>query len=166
MKCQSRVITSTITLNLVGSSVGICIRRQRGLKGGHMAGVALLIASHDRRKGGAHRTLNPMVALCTTEPLTRRGTTLNGNNRTTREPQIHFQRVVNQIPTQGSLKEMVHTKIHMKSPQLAADRSVATLNQHHTNQGETIHNPQGGIQMMPNTTFHLGDLGQESPRSK
>ena len=130
-----------------------------------MAGVALLIASHDR-KGGAHRTPNPMVALCTTEPLTRKGTTLNGNNRTTREPQTLFQRVVNQIPTQGSLKEMMHTKIHMKSPQLAADHLVATLNQHHTNQDETIHNPQGGIQMMQGTTSHLGDLDQGSSHSR
>ena len=142
-----------------------CIRHQQGLKGGHMAGVVLPIVSRDL-KDGAHRTLNPMVALCTTEPLIRQGTTLIGNNMIIKEPQIHFQRVINQIPTQGSLKEMMCTKTLMMSPQLVADRSVATLNQDHINQDETIRNPQGGIQMMPNTTFHLGDLGQGFPRSK
>ncbi len=130
-----------------------------------MAGVVLPIVSRDI-KDGAHRTLNPMVALCTTELLIRQGTTLIGNNMIIKEPQIHFQRVINQIPTQGSLKEMMCTKILMMSPQLVADRSVATLSQHHTNQDGTIHSPQGAIQMMQSTTSHLGDLDQGSLRSR
>ncbi|MGL5936038.1 MAG: hypothetical protein ACRCZI_10525, partial [Cetobacterium sp.] len=163
MRSQSGAIPTI--LNLVESSMGICIRHQPGLKGDLMGEVILLIVYHDRRDG-AHKTLNLMVALSTTEPLTRERATLNGNNRNPRDSQTLSQRVIHQLPTQEFLKEVVHTRTHTMPFRSAADHLVATLNQHHTNQEETIHNLQGDTQMMPSTTFHLGDPGQESPRSK